>query len=239
MLGRSQVDSMIKQLKISKDNCFVCKHMLSTATEKLICSYCYQALPWLINQCYLCGLPLTEEKEAIYCLACLETPPLFDRLCALFEYKSAAKYFIKKLKYQQQLSFTSIITEILNKVILQWYANRQLPQAVIPVPLSDKRLKTRGFNQTAVILNKLDKQLGISVLDNVCSRKDTIATQAVLSANARRRNLENIFSVSNIKYHHIAIFDDVVTTGSTVNSLTESFHQIGVSEVDVWCVCRA
>ena len=111
---------------------------------------------------------------------------------------------------------------------------------IIPVPLHNKRLKFRGFNQVQEILRPLCKSKQIIIADLICKRTHNTKPQACLRAKWRKRNLQGAFKITKkIAYDHIAILDDVFTTGSTVQALSMAFRDAGVSQIDVWCICRA
>ena len=110
----------------------------------------------------------------------------------------------------------------------------------MPVPLHRQRLKRRGYNQVSEILLPVQKALKIEVLAHSCMRVKYTRAQSELSAVSRKRNLSNAFEITEpIPYQHIALVDDVVTTGSTVKALSLLLKEAGVEQIDVWCICRA
>ncbi|HQY22412.1 MAG TPA: hypothetical protein PK389_01455 [Gammaproteobacteria bacterium] len=118
--------------------------------------------------------------------------------------------------------------------------NRELPEAIIPVPLHIDRLRKRGFNQALELLWPIHKKTKIPVVFDACVRIRKTTAQAQLDKTRRKRNLKSAFQiVKPIPFEHVAIMDDVVTTGSTVNALTQVLKEAGVTTVDIWCICRA
>jgi len=114
------------------------------------------------------------------------------------------------------------------------------PEALVPVPLHRARLRERGFNQAVEIARPLAARLGIELDLNCCERVRNTAEQTRLDAAQRSRNLRDAFRVvRQVPYRHVAIVDDVLTTGSTVASLAGTLRAAGVEEIEVWSCARA
>lgn len=209
-----------------------------------ICHSCYSSLPWSENACFRCGAELADENEHIQCNRCQENPPAFDKLSALFQYQPPVIKLITGLKFSSQLSSGRILGELFAEKIKDIYNSPgSLPEAIIPVPLSLKRLRKRGYNQALELLRPIAKSLRIPILHSVCQKIKHTTPQSELSREKRHRNLKGVFTVINAKplknLEHIAIFDDVVTTGSTAQALSRVLKEHGVPRVDVLCCCRA
>ena len=114
-----------------------------------------------------------------------------------------------------------------------------LPKLVIPVPLHPKRLKERGFNQSQLIGKSIAKTLNIPCSTKGVKRIVNTQAQSGLNSTERKRNIKNAFSVERSLPDHIAIVDDVVTTGMTVSELARQARKCGVKRIDVWCIARA
>jgi ComF family protein len=205
-----------------------------------LCEPCQNDLPWIQDRCYRCCLRLGQEQESILCESCQNTPPPFDRMCALFSYDPPVRRLVTGLKFSNQLAYGRVLGELLAQEVESWYDNLALPEAVIPVPLHPDRLRKRGYNQALELLNPLKKKKLITLLPHACLRKRRTKPQSGLNAERRRVNLKNAFQVCLDKpYQHIAVMDDVITTGTTVNTLSAELKKAGVEQVDVWCICRA
>lgn len=114
------------------------------------------------------------------------------------------------------------------------------PDCILPVPLHKARYRQRGFNQAIEIARTVSKELHIPLDLNTCLRHRDTPHQTELSAKQRRKNLKNAFSIIKpIQARHIAILDDVMTTGTTVHELAAVLKKAGVSRVDVWVCARA
>lgn len=218
--------------------CFCEAH---TTSRQDLCSECKLALPWIEDRCYKCGLYLTPGLDSIDCERCRDLPPKFDRLCALFSYQPPITKLVMGLKFGKKLAYGRVMGELLaDEVEAHWYKNLELPEAIIPVPLHESRLRKRGFNQALELLWPVHKQIDIPVLFDACVRVKKTTAQSQLDKSRRKRNLKSAFQILKpIPYEHVAIMDDVVTTGSTVNALTHVLKEAGITTVDIWCICRA
>ncbi|NOY66999.1 MAG: ComF family protein [Gammaproteobacteria bacterium] len=109
-----------------------------------------------------------------------------------------------------------------------------------PVPLSRKRLQDRSFNQAIEIARPVSNTLGIPLAYTLFERIRHSPAQSSLSLNARQKNVRGAFRIKYKKLpEHVAILDDVVTTGSTCNELARILKKQGVKKVEIWSIARA
>jgi ComF family protein len=114
-----------------------------------------------------------------------------------------------------------------------------LPEVLIPVPLHVHRLRQRGYNQALEIARHLSRQLQIPLDTYSCQRVLDTPHQQGLSATERKRNLKQAFRVNKpLGYRHVALIDDVMTTGTTLNILAALLRRQGVERIDNWCLAR-
>lgn len=119
-------------------------------------------------------------------------------------------------------------------------AIQEKPDAIVPVPLHPGRYRKRGFNQAVEIARTVSRRLDISLDLDSCRRIRATPAQAELPARQRRTNLRNAFSIdAAIEHRHVAVLDDVITTGATVKEMAAALHRAGVARVDVWACARA
>ena len=218
--------------------CVMCKCNADLAMD--LCTICYQELPWLQNSCYQCGEQLQLGKESIRCEQCIFAPPPFTRFCGLFGYQTPVVRWVRQLKFSFNLAYGNLLGQLLQQQVTSWYKGTDLPQAIIPMPLHTWRLRRRGFNQAHELLRPISKTTSITILDDVCMRKKYTKPQTTGGIRHRQRNLRGAFTVTKrIPYQHIAIVDDVFTTGSTMRAVSTVLAKAGVTEIDIWCICRA
>jgi len=218
--------------------CILCREETKRAVD--LCIDCEEDLPWLGHVCIHCAAPLSIETNTI-CGACLKKPFPFYKTCIPFSYTGTIRNLITGLKFQQRLLYATILGNLLAEQIRLSYQKEHFPHLIIPVPLHKKRLHQRGFNQVMEIARSINKKLKISIDYKSCLRvRDTLA-QSELPANQRRTNVKNAFALQtqkNLFNQHIALLDDVMTTGHTLTELSRILYDAGVKRIDVWCCAR-
>ena len=117
-----------------------------------------------------------------------------------------------------------------------------LPEVILPVPLHHVRQWQRGYNQADLLARQLSQWLKIPVKNDLITRTKRTPTQRGLSAKDRRKNLRNAFQLSakhrHFPYRHVALIDDVITTGSTLNETAKLLRQANVAHIQVWGLAR-
>lgn len=207
--------------------------------EQDLCEACFNDIPRLQHACQRCANPLQTYTPNLLCGACLKKAPPFQRTFALYFYKDLAVRLIMDLKFGEALLNARILGELLADTIQnEWYKNSPLPEALIPIPLHPKRLKERGFNQALEIAKPISKLLKIPLNYIACQRVKHTEAQATLPAKERYKNIKNAFQVNLLPYRYVAVLDDVITTGQTMNEFCQSLKRAGVQKIDVWCCAR-
>lgn len=210
-----------------------------TPTEIALCQSCWQLLPWHPPEaCLGCGklLPTTPGNQ--HCSACVTTPPPYTQLIGALSYTTPISRLILDLKFQHRLEHASLLATLLAARISQ-YPDITLPDCIIPIPLHPSRTRERGFNQALEIAKPLSKALNIPIARHSCTRHKATSAQTSLSAKQRLTNLENAFRVRSLPGQHIAILDDVYTTGATATTLAHALKQAGAKRVDIWACAIA
>ena len=218
--------------------CVLCS--VSVDRSISLCLRCQEDLPELELCCQQCGLPFVANHSQNVCGQCLKTPPVFDYTLSLFHYESPIDYMVSQLKFKHQLSYAAIFGHLLLDYTSEKLDKNQLPDALLPVPLHHKRLQKRGFNQSLEISKPISKALQIPILSDSVLRSKNTLMQTNLSAVERKKNVKGCFKIVKPPvFKHIAIIDDVVTTGSTCNELAVMLKSAGVEKVGVWSIARA
>jgi ComF family protein len=186
------------------------------------------------NTCLFC-LEVLANSEMI-CAVCRESLPRnpnllahgFEYLIAPFSYQEPISSLITDLKFNGKLKYAKLLGDLLSEAIRKNSA--QFPDIIIPVPLHKKRLKERGFNQAHEIAKVIGKKLNIPLNIRGAIRIKNTKAQSNLKAKERHKNLENAFKANkNFTGKHIAIVDDVFTTGATTISKMNSNHARGTA----------
>ena len=180
-----------------------------------------------------------SAKEMV-CGNCLKTPPAFDTCWSPFIYTQPLEWVIQQFKFNANLMYAPLLSDLMIQQIPAFLYQQQRPDAVIPMPLHYKRLKHRGFNQSLLLAKPVAKVLGVPVDSVSCQRKHNTDHQTGKNARQRQLNIKGAFQFNNHNnYQYLVIFDDVVTTGSSVLELSKTLKLSGVSRVDVWSLARA
>lgn len=211
---------------IEYHNCLLCKHL----TNRLLCSNCQQDIPLYELPKY--DYDLCNCQRVLKGLKALK----FNKLIALAEYQWPLSTLITDLKFSGKSVNAKALADLFcANVPLQ----QEGPQAIIPIPLHSNRIATRQYNQAALMASYIAKQWRIPCLPNVLTRTKPTHAQTKLTVAERLNNTKEAFKINKpIPLDHIALFDDVVTTGATVSSAAEVIlNQYPSMIIDVWTIC--
>ena len=215
--------------------CVLCAEPGSTGMD--LCVHCRQALPRLQNACVRCAEPLQGTVLDALCGRCQQSPPTFERTRALFTYETPVDHLLQALKFNGRLE----MARVLGSLMAKWLAETVdvVPDVIIPVPLHASRLRERGFNQSLELGRFIARELAVPLDTSVCQRIRATASQRELSRKERLKNLKGAFVAAKQVGGHVAILDDVMTTGSTANELAKVLLKAGAKSVEVWVCARA
>jgi len=200
-----------------------------------LCGACLDELPFLGRACVLCASPLGSGE---ICGGCLRRPPPYERLWAAFQYGEPVTTLIQGLKFHGRLSHARLLGELM--VSRMPVSSSSLPRLLLPVPLHRRRLRERGYNQALELARPIARRLGIALDYRCCRRVTATAVQSQLSRAARRGNVRGAFRVRpRPGFEHVAVIDDVLTTGHTVAELVRCLKAAGAGRVEVWVCARA
>jgi len=173
------------------------------------------------------------------CAVCLQHPPPYTAALAPLVYAGAVRYLLTQFKYQRRLSCGVPLAQDLLRAVYE--RDETLPQALIPVPIHWRRRAERGFNQSLELARPMGQALGIAVLDDDVRRVRATVPQNQLAQDERVANVRGVFVLRKgvILPKHVAIVDDVLTTGATVRELAKVLRKQGCERVEVWCAARA
>lgn len=222
---------------------FLCKHTCvfcdaSTNRKLDLCCACEHDLPFLQNSCVRCARPLPVGKKI--CGSCLNSSPCNINTTALFQYQSPIDQLILNLKFRDNLVSAKVLGELLGDHLSNQYLDEIRPEIIIPMPLHPMRLRERGYNQALELARPIARKLNIPIDKFSVQRIKNTTAQAKLSAKEREQNVKRAFEVTgSFKAKHVAVIDDVITTGNTVAELCNALHRSGVNKIDVWCCAKA
>lgn len=224
--------------------CLVCDAPVVDQTSGLdICPDCLAELSFVSGpRCHRCAASLGDSPAGmvtpLLCGRCLRKPPVFDEVIPVFAYQGVAARLIQGMKFNGRLSHARLLGNLMGLRLCDGIA--EMPELLIPVPLHRRRLRERGFNQSLELARHINRYIGgREILPDTCVRQRYTMSQADLPAKQRRRNVRDAFFCrSNIKVSHVAIVDDVMTTGSTADELARVLKKAGVDRVVVWVCAR-
>lgn len=200
-----------------------------------LCPGCLADLPHNPSPCHRCGIPLSDGARL--CGPCNHNPPPFDSSVIPFRYGPPLDYLLQQLKFHQRLHLAPLLGGLLAEAIL--HQGRPLPELILPVPLHPTRLRERGYNQALELARPVARQLALPVDWHGVARQRQTQAQTSLQGRERRKNLRNAFVVQHELPRHVALVDDVVTTGATVSELATTLKRSGVERVEIWAIARA
>ncbi len=213
-----------------------------------LCAPCADTLPWNALACSRCALPLpgiapasgenhcAADGSALVCGGCLQSPPPVASTRAAFVYGFPVDRLLPRLKFHQGLASGRLLSQLAADA----FAHADRPQALVPIPLHRARLRARGYDQALELARPLAHALELPLRDDLLQRARHTAPQSQLDAGGRRRNLRGAFVVQarTTLPAHVALFDDVMTTGATLHAAAKALRRAGVARVDAWVCAR-
>ena len=214
-------------------NCVLCGGAGGDGID--LCTGCAADLPRNEPACVVCAEPLSDGPRI--CGACLHNPPPFCRSFVPFRYAYPLDHLVRGLKFRNELACGRVLGQMFARSVLA--RAEALPEAIIPVPLARRRYVQRGYNQASELALEIRRATGVLVRSDVAIRRRETIEQAGLDRKARRRNVTGAFAtITPLQARHVAILDDVVTTGSTVRELATVLRDAGAEQIEVWAIAR-
>jgi len=208
-------------------SCFLCRG----AARGILCPACDADLPRLAGTlCPRCALP---SPGSALCGRCLADAPRYDATVAALAYRFPADTLVHALKFRSQLALAPLMGDLLIEAI------RERIDLVVPVPLSRERLRERGYNQAAEIARHVARERRARLELTIVIRERNTRAQADLPWSERARNVRGAFRCErSLDGAAIAVVDDVMTTGATLDELAATLKRAGAARVVNWVVAR-
>jgi len=205
------------------EDCLLCG---GEGGPELLCAACIAELPALPRSCPRCALP---SPAAALCGSCLNHPPHFDATLALWRYEFPCDGLVQALKYRARLALAGFFARSL--------ASRTMPEVdlIVPMPLHPRRLAERGFNQALEIA----RHLGRPIAPRGVLRVKHTPPQTELPYEERAKNVRGAFLCKlDLSGASVAVLDDVMTTGATLNELARALKRAGAARVENLVIAR-
>jgi len=224
----AKIGAGIRQTLLAQD-CLLCQ---ATSGERPLCATCERELPSFASACPRCALASAGNAE---CGACIAAPPHYDASCAAFVYAYPVDALIQALKYGGQLALAGLFA----RRLYQRIENTADVDLIVPMPLHPARLAGRGFNQAAEIAKALSRLSGITVDARLARRVRDTAPQTALPLRERAANMRRAFACErDLTGLRVAVVDDVMTTGATLDEFARTLKRSGAARVENWVVAR-
>ncbi len=209
-----------------------------------VCDTCYRSFTRVDYPfCFRCGKPLVQAYRTESCGECYAKWKHVDRARSLFAYKPPALTVLHRFKYQNRIGLGKFFA----KALLDAFPNRRSlsavfnwepveePILILSIPIHPVKKFTRGFNQNEVVLQFCKDTFGIP-MSNLMFRRKYTRSQVGLTENLRFENVRRAFGVSGrlsrlIEGKSVLLFDDLITTGATINSAARALKQVGAKHV--------
>ena len=204
---------------------------------RLICPACLKQLSFVSSPaCMKCGKEIGSRDQE-YCADCIRRKKSFTRGFALLNYDSRAAVSMAAVKYHNKREYLDFYARAAALRFEKQFRQAGI-QVIVPVPVHASRLKTRGFNQAAVLAEKLSAELGIPWEELLIRVKKTDPQKSLGSAE-RLKNLRGAFEAEQEagKWERVLLVDDIYTTGSTAEICSRALLKTGVKQVFVFAVC--
>ena len=219
-----------------KISCLLCKASCSFFAK--LCTACISSVPANQHACFSCAEPLTVESTDLLCGLCQTKNRAFKRSIVPLIYQHPVAEMLQQLKYSQQLAYAVPLAHVLVKAICHRYQQDDFPEVIVPMPLHDKRLCERGYNQAGVIARHLSKKLSVPVKHRLVQRIKDTKPLLNLSAKARHRYMQGAFQAKQSKFKHIALVDDIITSTASAETVAKACQKKGIERIDLWAIAR-
>lgn len=220
--------------------------------QRWLCDDCAARFEPTRHRCTGCALPLPSPpklhnatREALLCAACMRSPRPWSRAVCAHDYAFPWDRLIADFKFRGDSALAAMLSDGLLGALRAADADAGMAvDLVVPVPLSPLRLRERGYNQAWEIARRVARALNTPTQARLLLRPaESAAPQAGLARAARESNLHGAFMVdprqrSRVQGRHVAVVDDVMTTGATFGEATRALRHAGASSVQVWAVAR-
>ena len=212
-----------------------------------MCTPCIQRLARFDRRCQCCAIRLPAEPaagrapESLVCGDCLRRPPPADRALAAVDYVWPWNQLMTHFKFHAQPELAALLAERMVAAVRHSGGSRA--NLLVPVPLSAQRLRERGYNQSWELARRISRQLGVEAHAGALTRGRDTAHQVGLERSAREINLRHsiwatVAAGPLLRDRHVALIDDVMTTGATADAAARALRAAGAAQVEIWVLAR-
>ena len=237
-LSTEKIYEVYKRLFLSQ--CYLC----NAKSENTLCLHCQEGFPLNTHSCNHCKRPTHTISKL--CGQCQTLPPLYHSCVAPYRFEGIVKTLIHGIKFNQANHNIRPLTYLLSEHLVKTYSSDDWPEQILYIPSHPIRIKERGFCQTsamsAYLMKNLQQRIGekcpILTRHNPIQKIKNTQAQHSLSRKERLKSPRNSYKINANVAKHVALFDDVMTTGSTIENCTKLLLKAGAERVDVWVIAR-
>lgn len=216
--------------------CLICRSW----QQHPLCVACLTSWRPPVLRCPRCAIALPHQDNADTCQQCEDRSPEFDRAIAALDYSAPWSPLLTKLKFNGATALARPLGDLLAHAVA---GKRGRVSLLLPVPLSTQRLRERGYNQSWLLAQRVAARLHLRARHDLLDRTHHTTRLMTMSAQEREREINEAFKVTPegqqiLKGRHVAIVDDVMTTGATLNAATRALLEGGARSVSAWVVAR-
>ncbi len=212
--------------------CAGCRHV-----GQLFCDDCLDQVSWIEEPiCQRCGRP--QIHLTANCSSCHQLPPYLQQIRAATRHVEPVRTVLHKMKYEGLFALSQPLGELMVRAWPRWQLQFDL---ILPIPLHNKRLRERGYNQSELLVNVLKEHYEWSGDPSGLTRSRHTRPQLGLTANERRANVLRAFVADStlVTDKRVLLVDDVCTTGSTLAAAAQALKQAGAHSVSAYCLTTA
>jgi ComF family protein len=209
--------------------------------QSTICEKCFNLLKQSqVNRCHVCA---SSDINHQYCSTCQIKPPHFDSTLCLDHYGGCLTDAMHRYKYQHQVALAHGFIDAWISIYGKEFYESQAIDIILPIPMSYKKLHQRGFNQSWELCKRFSKRLRIKRHGAILMRSHLEENQVLANKTERLMRLSNVFEIDRsfinwIQGKNIALVDDVMTTGATLNTIAQVLKDFGAQSVHNWVILR-
>jgi ComF family protein len=244
-MNRAQLNLSAVKRGRHMGTCVCCLSCFKTyrAIHDALCDDCYRLHQKTFLRCEGCARLLDEavNDDFSLCADCVKhAVPQQYTVCAV-SYHSLTGELIRQLKYHKKFFSVTQIAALMSENIMDHYQARLMPQLMLPVPLHYQKYNQRGFNQSELIAKKLSSLFNIALNHTLLTRTKATEKLENKTKSQRLKIMNQAFACDSLAHgiDHIALIDDVYTTGATTKACIKAIQQQNPKiQVDVWCYAR-
>ncbi len=217
--------------------CAICH---AWSAERL-CAACLGLHGDMAIRCERCAIRLSAGRAPGCCAQCQREPPPLDRTIAALDYAFPWDQLLQRYKFHQDLALRQALLNRLDGALTA--ARAEAPDRLLAVPLSAGRLRERGYNQSHELASALARRRGLRCDARLLIRLQQGPSQSSLPLADRPANVKHSFAVdplrlAELRGAHVALLDDVMTTGATLYELARVLRQAGATRIQAWVLAR-